>query len=159
MKRTGFYNQGIEGAEAIEPSKITAGQKYDTGLVYIYPATNSAIDDVNDFYTGWIIFNESLNRWQEARSEAIGRHVIKRIRVSIGSSGGDKKGVSFSYGTSILNPFFALAITSSNNNDAFCVKVISITATSAYLEVYRADGSSWGDATLACMVTIYTGTY
>jgi len=212
MERTGFYNKGIEGAEAIDPSKITAGQKYDTGLVYIYPATNNAIDDVNALYTGWIIFNESVNRWQEAGNEAIqvidnltststtsalsanqgrvlnlnkepvfaknnafnknfgttvetvtrgndSRHVIKRINVSIGSSAGNKKGVSFAYGTSIFNPFFSLAITSSNNNDAFCVKVIQITTISAYLEVYRADGSSWGDVTLACMVTIYSGTY
>lgn len=67
MERTGFYNQGIEGAETIDPSKITAGQKYDTGLVFIYPATNNVIDDVNADYIGWIIFNENVNRWQEAR--------------------------------------------------------------------------------------------
>ena len=88
------------------------------------------------------------------------RFIIKRLNILIGSSpSSQKKGVSFSYGATIGNPFFSLAMTSSNNNDAFCVKVINITSTSAYLEVYRADGSGWGDTNLACFVTIYSGTY
>lgn len=86
------------------------------------------------------------------------RFVVKRLNILIGSSTtSNKKGVSFSYGTTISSPFFSLTITSSNNNDAFCVKVVQITTTSAYLEVYRADGGSWGDNNVSCMVTIYDG--
>lgn len=88
------------------------------------------------------------------------RVLVKRRKVLIGTSlSSNKKGVSFSYGTTIQNPFFELAMTSGNNNDAFVVKVTNVTTTSAYLEVYRADGSNWGDSTVSCYVTIYSGTY
>ncbi len=66
MEQTGILNQGGGKIEYIDPSKITAGQKYKTGLVFIYPATPNAIDDVDALFTGWIVFNENVKRWQEA---------------------------------------------------------------------------------------------
>lgn len=88
------------------------------------------------------------------------RLVVKRLNVLIGTSTtSQKKGVTFNYGTTITNPFFSLAMTSADNNDAFTVKIINITTTSAKLEVYRADATSWGDTNVACFVTIYSGTY
>jgi hypothetical protein len=88
------------------------------------------------------------------------RLLIKRLFVSIGSStGGNKKGVSFSYGVSISSPFFQVSITSGNNNDAFSHKVINKSTTSAQLEIYRIDAGSWGDTAVACQVSIYNSTY
>jgi hypothetical protein len=71
MEQTGILNQGGGKIEYVDPSKITAGQKYRTGLVFIYPATANAIDDVDALFTGWIVFNENVNRWQEAGQEAL----------------------------------------------------------------------------------------
>lgn len=71
MEQTGISNQGGGKIEYIDPSKITAGQKYKTGLVFIYPATPNAIDDIDALFTGWIVFNENVNRWQEAGQEAL----------------------------------------------------------------------------------------
>lgn len=71
MEQTGISNQGGGKIEYIDPSKIIAGQKYKTGLVFIYPATPNAIDDVDALFTGWIVFNENVNRWQEAGQEAL----------------------------------------------------------------------------------------
>ena len=71
MEQTGLFNQGGGKIEFIDPSKITAGQKYRTGLVFIYPATPNAIDDVDALFTGWIVFNENVNRWQEAGQESL----------------------------------------------------------------------------------------
>ena len=71
MEQTGILNQGGGKIEYVDPSKITAGQKYKTGLVFIYPATPNAIDDIDALFTGWIVFNENVNRWQEAGQEAL----------------------------------------------------------------------------------------
>ena len=88
------------------------------------------------------------------------RFLVKRLNVLIGSSpNSQKKGVSFNFGATITNPFFSFAITSGGTNEAFCVKIIDITTTSGKLEVYKADGSNWNDANVACFITIYSGTY
>jgi len=71
MEQTGLFNQGGGKIEYIDPSKITSGQKYKTGLVFIYPATPNAIDDVDALFTGWIVFNENVQRWQEAGQESL----------------------------------------------------------------------------------------
>jgi len=71
MEQTGIFNQGGGKIEYIDPSKITSGQKYKTGLVFIYPATPNAIDDVDALFTGWIVFNENVQRWQEAGQESL----------------------------------------------------------------------------------------
>ena len=113
-----------------------------------------------DAFTKNTAFNKNFGTLSD--TVAVGndqRFVVKRLKILIGNKlDGNKKGIAFSYGATIDNPFFSVAVTSGeNNNDAFCIKIIQITTTSAYLEVYRADGPSWGDTQVSCDLTISSG--
>lgn len=156
--------QSLEGAGNIDLTKsdvdLANVDNTSDANKPVSTAQQTALDNKEPSFTKNNAFNKDFGTTNGTVTQGDdSRHLVKRINVLIGASTANKKGVSFTYGTSISDAFFSLAMTSSNNSDAFCVKIIQITTTSAFLEVYRADGATWGDTAVACMVTIYSGTY
>ena len=67
MKNTGTSGSVLTKTDIkpIEHTELVAGQKKDTGLFFLFPATPVAIDDINIGYSGWIVFEDTTGRWKE----------------------------------------------------------------------------------------------
>lgn len=133
------------------------GDNTNTGWTLINGAGSGSITVTNNLTSSSTTDALSANQGRVLNLDS--RFVVKRLRVLVGSSSGNKKGGTFNYGTTISDPFFSSEIFSGNNNDAFCCKITSRNSTSGYYEVYRADGSGWGDASLKLEILIFNGTY